>query len=109
MIFNTMNYVVLFVVSRIQFAYSSFSKHFLTLRQYIKYPENPNTNVKEKIQELANEKERTRQQRMAYKEQLLSLQEVANRSKEYTEKEASNDVSWWRRAGRWIGGGTTQP
>mmetsp|Transcript_33724 Transcript_33724/g.81777 ORF Transcript_33724/g.81777 Transcript_33724/m.81777 type:complete len:93 (+) Transcript_33724:386-664(+) len=78
-------------------------------RQYIKYPENPNTNVKEKIQELAKEKERMREQRIAYKEQLRSLQEAANRSQTYTEEGASNDVSWWRRAGRWIVGGSTQP
>jgi hypothetical protein len=74
-------------------------------RQYIKYPENPNTNVKEKIQELGNEKQRMREQRLAYTEQLRSLQEAAERSSnDPSQPESVEGRSWWRRTGRWIVG-----
>ena len=72
----------------------------LNRRQYIKYPENPNTNVKEKIQEIAKEKEKQREQRLAYKQQLMALQASANRSNNYQEDEATETrehSSWWRR------------
>jgi predicted transcriptional regulator len=80
---------------------------FLSHRQYIKYPENPNTNVKEKIQELAKEKERQREQRLAFKEQLQSLNAAAERSRRYVDDqpiEQQEGLSWWRKAGRWIVG-----
>ena len=78
--------------------------------QYIKYPENPNTNVKEKIQQLIKEKELQRDQRLAYQQQLLRLQDAADRSSN-THKDESQDESspsWWRKAGRWIVGSTKE-
>ena len=79
--------------------------------QYIKYPENPNTHVKEKIQELIKEKELQQEQRDAYKKQLMELQRAAERSSNYQANATSDDTagssnrpSWWRRAGGWITG-----
>ncbi|CAJ1949737.1 unnamed protein product [Cylindrotheca closterium] len=100
-------YLAIPIVASVYYSDPETQRYWADYWQYIKYPENPNTNVKEKIQELAKEKEQTRQQRMAYKEQLRSLQEAANRTQTYSE-ETSNDASWWRRAGRWIGGGSTE-
>ncbi len=77
--------------------------------KFIEYPENPNTNVRQKIQKLAKEKEEQREQRMAYQRQLQELQRSAARSSSanIVEDEDSSDLtgrrrSWWR---RWFGQG----
>lgn len=79
--------------------------------QYIKYPENPNTNVKDKIQEIAKEKEKQREQRLAYRQQLMALQASANRTNDFDKADESSSsssgqeqhtTSWWRRAGGWL-------
>lgn len=78
--------------------------------RFIEYPENPNTNVRQKILKLAKEKEEEREQHMAYQLQLQELQRAADRSSsasDYDDDEDSSDLSgrrrsWWR---RWFGGG----
>jgi hypothetical protein len=80
--------------------------------KFIEYPENPNTNVRQKILKLAKEKEEQREQRNAYQRQLEELQRAAARSSsanDYDEDEDgdSSDLSgrrrsWWR---RWFGRG----
>jgi hypothetical protein len=69
--------------------------------QYIKYPENPNTNVKQKIKELGEQKGKEREQRMAYQQQLRELQLAAERSENYQKESAAqeNKPSLWGRAG----------
>ena len=55
-------------------------------RKFIEYPENPNTNVKEKIQALADEQDESRrvqrEQRLAYQAQLQELQKAAERAQQ---------------------------
>lgn len=81
--------------------------------RFIEYPENPNTNVRQKIQELIKEKEEQKAQRMAYQEQLKELQRAAQRSSstndDYDNDDGGNSSdlperrrSWWR---RWFGSG----
>lgn len=75
--------------------------------KFIEYPENPNTNVRQKIQKLAKEKEQQREQRMAYQRQLQALQSSAARSSSMSDNEEEEDLSgrrlsWWR---RWFGRG----
>eukprot|EP00533_Pseudo-nitzschia_delicatissima_P010882 CAMPEP_0116098802 /NCGR_PEP_ID=MMETSP0327-20121206/11432_1 /TAXON_ID=44447 /ORGANISM="Pseudo-nitzschia delicatissima, Strain B596" /LENGTH=139 /DNA_ID=CAMNT_0003590643 /DNA_START=203 /DNA_END=623 /DNA_ORIENTATION=- len=63
--------------------------------KFIEYPENPNTNVRQKIQKLAKEKEEQREQRMAYQLQLQELQRSAARSSSASiddEEEESSDL-----------------
>jgi len=74
--------------------------------KFIEYPENPNTNVKQTIQQLAKEKEAQREQRRAYQEQLQRLQEAASRSNNFETKTVDNQdrQSWWHRFGGWISG-----
>mmetsp|Transcript_3164 Transcript_3164/g.8958 ORF Transcript_3164/g.8958 Transcript_3164/m.8958 type:complete len:132 (-) Transcript_3164:5964-6359(-) len=83
-------------------------KYWADYWQFIKYPENPNTNVREKIRELAKEKEQLAEQRRAYREQLRELQVAADRSKNFVDNEARDVVadapSWWSRIGGWVTG-----
>ena len=75
--------------------------------KFIEYPENPNTNVRQKIQKLAKEKEEQREQMAAYHKQLQELQRAAERSSsannfEEEEEDEPQRRSWW---GRWFGRG----
>ncbi|MGK3756379.1 MAG: hypothetical protein ACI8RD_008690, partial [Bacillariaceae sp.] len=73
--------------------------------KFIEYPENPNTNVKQKIQEIAKEKEKQKEQRLAYQRQLQELNRAAQRSSSsssssYDDESGvlpENGKSWWRR------------
>jgi hypothetical protein len=73
--------------------------------KFIEYPENPNTNVKQKIQEIAKEKEKQKEQRLAYQRQLQELNRAAQRSSSSSSSSyddesdvlPENGKSWWRR------------
>lgn len=70
--------------------------------QFLKYPANPNTNLKEEFEELLKKREKEKEQREAYAEQMKKLQESAQRSRLDSAAEAvamRQSSSWfsWRR------------
>jgi len=106
-------YVSIPVIASVYFSDPMTIKKSADYWKFIEYPENPNTNVRQKIQKLAKEKEEKREQQMAYTLQLEELQRAAARSSsmndnDYDEDEDdSSDIpgrrrSWWK---RWFGGG----
>ena len=98
-------YVALPIVASVHYSNPETNKYWADYWQYIKYPENPNTNVKEKIQKLIDEKESNREQLRAYQQQLQRLQEAAERSSNMHQVVVeAESPPWWRRAGRWIVG-----
>lgn len=100
-------YLFVPLVASIYYSDPETQRYWADYWQYIKYPENPNTHVKEQIQKLADEKELQREQRMAYKEQLMRLQQAAERAErgeDGDEDDSNPSPSWWRRAGQWIVG-----
>mmetsp|Transcript_61562 Transcript_61562/g.70740 ORF Transcript_61562/g.70740 Transcript_61562/m.70740 type:complete len:137 (+) Transcript_61562:138-548(+) len=73
--------------------------------KFIEYPENPNINVRQKIQEIAKEKEKQKEQRLAYQRQLQELNTAALRSSSLNYDNTDDDdkssvKSWWSRLGR---------
>lgn len=109
-------YLTLPVFASVYYSNPEAQKYWADYYQFIKYPENPNTNVKEKIRVLAEEKQKQREQREAYVKQLQELQRAAERSENYNlestssssqEDDATRSNSWWRRAGRWIVGSSS--
>jgi hypothetical protein len=64
--------------------------------QYVKYPANPNVNMKEQIEALAAQQK----QRNAYREQMKELQAQAARTEQRSQEETSRR-GWWS----WIGFG----
>ena len=117
-------YITIPVFASWYYSYPETQKYWADYYQYIRYPENPNTNVKQKIKELAEQKEKEREQRLAYHKQLEELQKAAERSSNYqkdkeegeemlsslstaaipqgdTNQNSTTSPSWW---GRWIGG-----
>jgi hypothetical protein len=52
--------------------------------QFMKYPANPNTNLKKEFEELLEKKRKEDEQRKLYREQVLKLQESAQRRREDT-------------------------
>ena len=98
-------YLALPIVASVYYSNPETQRYWADYWQFIKYPENPNIHVKEKIQKLAEEKELQREQRMAYQQQLMKLQQAAERSAQVEVDEIKTDSpSWWRRAGQWIVG-----
>eukprot|EP00536_Pseudo-nitzschia_multiseries_P012771 jgi/Psemu1/290495/fgenesh1_pg.506_\ len=101
-------YVSIPVIASVYFSDPNTIKKQADYWRFIEYPENPNTNVRQKIQELAKEKEEQREQRMAYQRQLQELQRAAERSSSATFDD-DDDLTeiqgkrryWWR---RWFGG-----
>jgi len=80
--------------------------------KFIEYPENPNINVRQKIQEIAKEKEKQKEQRLAYQRQLQELNTAAQRSSslnyDNSDDDESSAKSWWRRLGqRFVGGSSS--
>ena len=99
-------YVSIPVVASAYFSDPKTIKQQAEYWKFIEYPENPNTNVRQKIQKLAKEKEEQREQRMAYQQQLKELQRAAARSSSMTNYADEDDdlthrdgqrKSWWRR------------
>ena len=102
-------YVSIPVIASVYFSEPGQIKKSADYWRFIEYPENPNTNVRQKIQALAKEKEEQREQRMAYQKQLQELQRSAERSSSAVDDDDENSPgipeqrrSWWR---RWFGGG----
>lgn len=100
-------YVSIPVIASVYFSEPETIKKQADYWRFIEYPKNPNTNVRQKIQELAKEKEDQRSQRMAYQRQLEELQSAAERSSSvnYDDDDSAGIPekrrSWWR---RWFSG-----
>ena len=102
-------YVSIPVVASAYFSDPKTIKQQAEYWKFIEYPENPNTNVRQKIQKLIKEKEEQREQRDAYRQQLQELQRAAARSSSlnsYSDEDEDPSgrdgerKSWWR---RWFG------
>eukprot|EP00532_Pseudo-nitzschia_australis_P003409 CAMPEP_0168182760 /NCGR_PEP_ID=MMETSP0139_2-20121125/12066_1 /TAXON_ID=44445 /ORGANISM="Pseudo-nitzschia australis, Strain 10249 10 AB" /LENGTH=153 /DNA_ID=CAMNT_0008103713 /DNA_START=187 /DNA_END=649 /DNA_ORIENTATION=+ len=91
-------YVSIPVIASVYFSDPETIKKQADYWRFIEYPENPNTNVRQKIQELAKEKEEQRAQRMAYRQQLQELQRAAERSSSVNDDD-DNDATDKRRRG----------
>ncbi len=66
--------------------------------QFLKYPKNPNTNLKEEFEELVKKRELEKQQRQAYSEQLKKLQESAQQSRiaaAVAQEEGGGENGWF--------------
>jgi hypothetical protein len=110
-------YISLPIIASVYYTDPERQKEMADYWKFISYPENPNTNVRQKIQELAKEKDEQREQRLAYQQQLQELQRSADRAQNLgsvgsatsdgVDREGSTDVSrkgsvsW---LGRWFSG-----
>ena len=98
-------YISLPVIASVYYSNPDNQRYWADYWQFIKYPENPNTNVKQQIKELAEQKEKQKEQRRLYQEQLRQLQMASERSETGLNDDSSTDSKpWWRRAGGWITG-----
>ena len=63
--------------------------------QFLKYPANPNTNLKEEFEELRKKREADREQRKEYAKQVRRLQESAQRRRLEEERKVTEGGRWW--------------
>jgi hypothetical protein len=109
-------YISIPIIASVYYTDPDRQKEMADYWKFISYPENPNTNVRQKIQELAKEKEEQREQRLAYQRQLQELQRAAERAQnlehddsvDSAERDGSSrqsavrGSSWWGRMGGWF-------
>ena len=71
--------------------------------QFLKYPANPNTNLREEFEQLAKQRELEREQRAKYAEEVARMQDNARRSREGREAalKAAADGGENAQGGRW--------
>ena len=101
-------YITVPIFASVYYSNPETQKYWSEYYQFVKYPENPNTNVKEQIEQLIQEKKLQKEQSQQYRDQLQQLQAAASRSKQYRSEpppDGDHDsASWWRRVGRWVTG-----
>ena len=105
-------YISIPVIASVYFSDPETQKKSADYWKFIEYPESPNTNVRQKIRELAKEKSEKNAQSLVYQKQLQELQRAAQRSSSFNydencDDDDSSDVpekgkSWWGRVGRWF-------
>ncbi|KAL3923179.1 MAG: hypothetical protein SGILL_001800 [Bacillariaceae sp.] len=96
-------YISIPVIASVYHADPEAQKYWADYWRFITYPENPNTNVKQKIQELAKEKEQKKEQHLAYQRQLQALQQSAERSQNFKDDVVNDErKSLWGRIGGWF-------
>lgn len=113
-------YISIPIIASVYYTDPDRQKEMADYWKFISYPENPNTNVRQKIQELAKEKAEQREQRLAYQRQLQELQRAAERAQnvdgkivnkmdganqvDSTRLPSAHSFSLWGRMGRWFRG-----
>jgi hypothetical protein len=74
-------YISIPVIASIMFNSPSTQTYWANYFQFLKYPANPNTNLREEFEELQKKRDLVREQRKEYAEQVKILQESAQRSR----------------------------
>ena len=106
-------YITIPIFASMYYSNPETQKYWADYWQFIKYPENPNVNVKEQIEELMKQRKLQEEQTKQYSKQLYNLQLSANRNKQFQKQNNDNDgnnnesISWWKRVGRWITGNSS--
>mmetsp|Transcript_9786 Transcript_9786/g.13795 ORF Transcript_9786/g.13795 Transcript_9786/m.13795 type:complete len:113 (-) Transcript_9786:240-578(-) len=93
-------YLMIPITASAAFNYPEMQQYWADYFQFLKYPANPNTNMKEQFEDLQKKREEEKEQRRAYQEQIRMLQESAQQSRRRQE-EANTESSQGRR--RWFG------
>lgn len=97
-------YIMVPIVASVTFNDPDVQRYFADYFQFMKYPANPNTNLKGEFEELQRKRELEKQQRREYAEQLKKLQDSAKKSREKEDLAAApgSGSGWlrWLRFGR---------
>mmetsp|Transcript_1216 Transcript_1216/g.1553 ORF Transcript_1216/g.1553 Transcript_1216/m.1553 type:complete len:109 (-) Transcript_1216:198-524(-) len=89
-------YILIPVVASISFNNPETQKYWADYFQYLKFPANPNTNLKEQYEELAKQRALQKEQRQEYLDQMKRLQESAQKSREKSEESGADKKNWWK-------------
>eukprot|EP00547_Thalassionema_nitzschioides_P008101 CAMPEP_0194226480 /NCGR_PEP_ID=MMETSP0156-20130528/41943_1 /TAXON_ID=33649 /ORGANISM="Thalassionema nitzschioides, Strain L26-B" /LENGTH=105 /DNA_ID=CAMNT_0038958841 /DNA_START=174 /DNA_END=488 /DNA_ORIENTATION=- len=88
-------YILIPVVASISFNNPNTQKYWADYYQYLKFPANPNTNLKEQYEKLAEQRTLQKEQRKEYLDQMKRLQESAQKSREQSAKADTEKKKWW--------------
>ena len=98
-------YISIPVVASVYFNDPKKQQYWADYFQFLKYPANPNTNLKGQFDDLLEQNEREKEQRNEYAKQMRKLHESAQRSRQHREElmeqEDANKKKGW--IIRWLG------
>jgi response regulator RpfG family c-di-GMP phosphodiesterase len=104
-------YISIPVMASVYFNDPKKQQYWADYFQFLKYPANPNTNLKGQFEEFLEQKEKEKEQRNEYAQQMRKLMESAEKSRqqreELMEHEDTNRKKGWMIA-RWLGFKKTQ-
>mmetsp|Transcript_24359 Transcript_24359/g.41373 ORF Transcript_24359/g.41373 Transcript_24359/m.41373 type:complete len:104 (-) Transcript_24359:26-337(-) len=86
-------YLMVPIVASVAFNDPERQKYWADYFQFLKYPANPNTNIREQFEQQLEQYEKEKEQRKVYREQLKRLQEQAaasSSSSSYATQEKTN-------------------
>lgn len=98
-------YISIPIVASVYFNNPKKQQYWADYFQFLKYPANPNTNLKGQFEELLEQKEKENEQRNEYAEQMRKLQESAQKSRQQREELMKQEATSNKRQGwiRWLG------
>eukprot|EP00545_Synedropsis_sp_CCMP1620_P001543 CAMPEP_0119013460 /NCGR_PEP_ID=MMETSP1176-20130426/8462_1 /TAXON_ID=265551 /ORGANISM="Synedropsis recta cf, Strain CCMP1620" /LENGTH=116 /DNA_ID=CAMNT_0006966551 /DNA_START=94 /DNA_END=444 /DNA_ORIENTATION=- len=99
-------YISIPVIASIYFNNPNTQKYWANYYQFLTYPANPNTNLKEEFEELQKQREVQKEQRKEYAEQMKILQQSAQRSRANAAAVAAEDNDKKKKKG-WLWGTRT--
>lgn len=94
-------YISIPVIASIAFNSPTTQKYWADYYQFLKYPANPNTNLKEEFEELQKQRDLLRDQRKEYAEQVKILQQSAQRSRANAAAVAAEEAEGKKKKG-WL-------
>lgn len=82
-------YLIVPIVASVVFNNPERQRYWADYFQFLKYPANPNTNLKEQFEDYQQQFQKEKEQRQAYLEQMRALQESAKKSRQREEEAAA--------------------
>lgn len=92
-------YLFIPIVASIGFNSPAVQEYWADYFQFLKFPANPNTRLKEEFEELAKKRALEKEQRREYADQIRKLQESAQRSR--AQQQASEEASEKKKGWLW--------
>lgn len=94
-------YLIIPITASMAFNDPDVQRYWADYFQFLKFPANPNTNMKQQFEETQKQREKDKEQRKAYQEQLRALQDSAKESRRRMEELENAATATKKR--RWFG------
>lgn len=102
-------YISVPIIASVYFNDPNHQRYWVDYFQFLKYPANPNTNLKRQFEDMLEQTEKQKLQRQEYTQQMQKLQESADKSRQQHQEQLIEEGTAKKRGWlRWIGLGKSQ-